>query len=147
MGELSGRQNIMGKMQAMFGNNMDGGQKSSRSLAVLNRVKELENMGYQFEGADASVHLLILYSTQGYCPPFQVLDYSAQSYDQNIDKSSRLMKNLADASTSRATIKVRTLIEDPDPEVSDGTGPVDALAKALLKALTPSYPSLSSVEL
>ena len=156
--ELSGRQNIMGKMQAMFGNDMDGGQKSSRSLAVLNRVKELENMGYQFEGAEASVHLLILYSTQGYCPPFQVLDYSAQSYDQNIDKSSRLMRNLADASTSRATVKVRTLIEDSDPnaselsfmenlEVSDGAGPVDALAKALLKALTPSYPSLNSVEL
>jgi len=156
--ELSGRQNIISKMQDMFGNNMDGGQESSRSLAVLNRVKELESMGYQFEGADASVHLLILYSTQGYCPPFQVLDYSAQSYDQNIDSSSRLMTTRADASTSRATIKVRTIIDDPDPdnselsfleilEVCDGTGPVDALAKALLNALMPSHPSLKSVEL
>lgn len=156
--ELSGRQNILGKMQDMFGNDMDGGQKSSRSLAVLNRVKELENMGYQFEGADASVHLLILYSTQGYCPPFHVLDYSAQSHDQNIDSSSRLMKTRADASTSRATIKVRTIMENlgsgdsqlsfvENLEVSDGTGPVDALAKALLKALTPAHPSLTSVEL
>lgn len=155
--ELSGRQNIIGKMKAMFGNDMDGG-KSSRSLAVLNRVKELENMGYQFEGADASVHLLILYATQGYCPPFQVLDYSAQSYDQNMDSSSRLLSSRADAATSRATVKVRTMVEHPDPEsleltylenleVSDGTGPVDALAKALLKALTPSHPALSSVEL
>ena len=67
-------------MQDIFGGDMDGKQSSSRSLAVLNRVKELESMGYQFEGADASVHLLILYSTQGYCPPFQVLDYSAQSH-------------------------------------------------------------------
>jgi len=156
--ELSGRQNIIGKMEDMFGNDMDLGQKSARSLAVLNRVKELENMGYQLEGADASVHLLILYSSQGYCPPFQVLDYSAQSYDQNIDGSSRLMTTHADASTSRATVKVRTMIEDSDLEnselsfsenleVCDGTGPVDALAKALLKALTPSHPSLSSIEL
>ena len=156
--ELSGRQNIIGKMQAMFGTDMDGGQKSSRSLAVLNRVKELENMGYQFEGADASVHLLILYSTKGYCPPFQVLDYSAQSYDRNIDSSSRLMKTRADASTSRATVKVRTMIEGSDPEsselsfreildVCDGTGPVDALAGALSKALTPFHPSLNSIEL
>ena len=154
--ELSGRQNIIGKMQDMFGNDMDG-QKSSRSIAVLNRVKELENMGYQFEGADASVHLLILYSTEGYCPPFQVLDYSAQSYDQNIDSSSRLMKTRADASTSRATIKVQTIVDSGSKnselsfvenlEVCDGTGPVDALAKALLKALTPSHPSLTSVEL
>jgi 2-isopropylmalate synthase len=155
--ELSGRQNILGKMQDMFGNDLDGGQ-SARSLAVLNRVKELENMGYQFEGADASVHLLILYSTEGYCPPFQVLDYSAQSYDQNIDSTSRIMTTRANASTSRATVKVRTIVEDPDSEnlelsfvenleVCDGTGPVDALAKALLKALKPSHPSLSSIEL
>jgi 2-isopropylmalate synthase len=156
--ELSGRQNIIGKMQDIFGGEMDGRQISSRSLAVLNRVKELESMGYQFEGADASVHLLILYSTQGYCPPFQVLDYSAQSHDQIRDNSSRLMKTRADTPTSRATINVRTMIEDPNPEnsglttseqlaVCDGTGPVDALSKALLKALTPSHPSLNSVEL
>ncbi|VEU38782.1 unnamed protein product [Pseudo-nitzschia multistriata] len=156
--ELSGRQNIMGKMQDMFGSEMDVGQKSARSLAVLNRVKELENMGYQFEGADASVHLMILYSTQGYCPPFQVLDYSAQCYDQTMDSASRLMKTRADSSTARATIKVRTVSDDPDLEgsglsfvenleVSDGAGPVDALAKAMLKALTPSHPSLESIEL
>ncbi|KAL3934496.1 MAG: hypothetical protein SGARI_003356, partial [Bacillariaceae sp.] len=52
--ELSGRQNIMGKMQEIFGSAVDESQKSSRSLAILNRVKELENMGYSFEGADAS---------------------------------------------------------------------------------------------
>jgi 2-isopropylmalate synthase len=156
--ELSGRQNILGKMHDMFGNDMDASQKSTRSLAVLNRVKELENMGYQFEGADASVHLLILYSTQGYCPPFQVLDYSVQSYDQNMDSASRLMTGREDASTARATIKVRTVVDDPDLElgglsfvenlqVSDGTGPVDALAKAILKSLQPYHPSLQSVEL
>eukprot|EP00536_Pseudo-nitzschia_multiseries_P005087 jgi/Psemu1/189706/e_gw1.92.36.1 len=156
--ELSGRQNIMGKMHDMFGNDMDASQKSTRSLSVLNRVKELENMGYQFEGADASVHLLILYSTQGYCPPFQVLDYSAQSYDQNMDSASRLMTTRPDESTARATVKVRTVVDDPDLlgsglsfvenlEVCDGTGPVDALAKALLKSLTPSHPTLKSVEL
>jgi len=155
--ELSGRHNIMGKMQDIFGNDMDSGQKSDRCLAVLNRVKELENMGYQFEGAEASVHLLILYSTQSYCPPFQVLDYSAQTYDQNIDGASRLMTARADDSTARATIKVRTVANaDQDNldmayvenlEVCEGTGPVDALTKALLKALTPSHPSLKSIEL
>lgn len=157
--ELSGRQNIMGKMQVIFGNDMDAGEKSARSLAVLNRVKELESLGYQFEGADASVHLLILYGTQGYCPPFQVLDYSAQTFDQNMDTASRLMTARADdVSTARATIKVRTVADDPDLvngglsfvenlEVCDGKGPVDALTKALMKALTPAHPSLKSIEL
>ena len=155
--ELSGRQNILGKMQDIFGNSMDAGQKSDRSLAVLNRVKELENMGYQFEGADASVHLLILYGSRGYCPPFQVLDYTAQTHDQNIDSASRLVTSRDARTTARATIKVRTVAnyeEDNSDlafaevlEVSDGVGPVDALTRALKKALTPSHPSLKSVEL
>merc|ERR1712086_1027034 len=115
---------------------MNANQKSDRSLAVLNRVKELENMGYQFEGAEASVHLLILYSTRGYCPPFQVLDYSARAYDQNIDSAIRILTHArADESTARATIKVRTLNYNDEGtssssdfsyienlEVSDGIG-------------------------
>lgn len=158
--ELSGRQNIMGKLQEIFGNSMDDGQKSARSLAILNRVKELENMGYQFEGADASVHLMMLHASSGYCPPFHVLDYSAQVYDANMDSASRVVSSLhgglKSASTARATIKVRTVVDDPEDsqlsysdnlQVSDGNGPVDALAKALLKALLPSHPFLASVEL
>jgi 2-isopropylmalate synthase len=159
--ELSGRQNIMGKMQEIFGNAVDHSQMSKRSLAILNRVKELENMGYSFEGADASVHLMLLHTTKGYCPPFQVLDYSAQVTDSNIDSASRVVSNLdadlkASHSTARATIKVKTIVEDPESaelsfvenlQVSDGNGPVDALAKALLKALMPSHPFLASVEL
>jgi 2-isopropylmalate synthase len=159
--ELSGRQNIMGKFQEIFGTSMDDGQKSIRSLAVLNRVKELENMGYQFEGADASVHLMMLHTTRGYCPPFEVLDYSAQVYDYNLDSASRVVSNLhgtlvGASSTARATIKVRTVADNPEAselsfvenlQVSDGNGPVDALAKALLKALLPAHPFLDFVEL
>jgi 2-isopropylmalate synthase len=139
-------------------------KKSDRSLAILNHVKELENMGYQFEGAEASVHLMSLHSTTGYCPPFQVLDYSAQVYDyHDMDSASRVVSNLnadirTSASTARATIKVRTILEDSDTKElgyaddnlqvsSDGNGPVYALAKALLKALLPSHPFFKSVEL
>jgi 2-isopropylmalate synthase len=160
--ELSGRQNIMGKMEEIFGKNIDPSQQSARSLAILNRVKELEHQGYTFEGAEASVHLMILHSTKGYCPPFQVLDYSAQVTDHNIDSASRVVAtrdNLKEAasgsSTARATIKVRTVAENDNGElayqdnlqVSDGAGPVDALAQALLKALLPYNSYLASVEL
>jgi len=164
--ELSGRQNIMGKMQEIFGDKqLDGPQQSARSLAILNRVKELEHQGYTFEGAEASVHLMILHATKGYCPPFQVLDYSTQVYDNNIDSASRVVAMNGDnnsnnkgsgGSTARATIKVRTVGEDPNTgeldyqdnlQVSDGAGPVDALAQALLKALMPYNSYLESVEL
>lgn len=164
--ELSGRQNILGKMKEVFGD-MEDYQQSDRALAILNRVKELEHQGYTFEGADASVHLMILHASKGYCPPFQVLDYSAQVYDYNMDSASRVLTNFKAAvensedgppttSSSRATIKVRTIAENPETgelefqdtlQVSDGRGPVDALAKALMRALQPSHPFLESVEL
>eukprot|EP00980_Cylindrotheca_fusiformis_P003581 scaffold794_cov131-Cylindrotheca_fusiformis.AAC.5 len=158
--ELSGRQNIMGKMSEIFGD-MEEELKSTRAISILNRVKTLENQGYTFEGAEASVHLMILHSTKGYCPPFKILDYSAQVYDHNMDSASRVVANFdsdgtSGTSTARATIKVRTVVEDPDDkavkfedslQVSDGQGPIDALAKALKRALVPAHPSLKGVEL
>jgi len=95
--ELSGRQNILGKMRMLdlFGDDssedgtprrgFDDAVLNERALVILDRVKRLESMGYTFEGADASVELMILHSTRGYCPPFQVLDYTAQVYDTNVD--------------------------------------------------------------
>jgi len=175
--ELSGRQNIMGKIkEAGFGDGSDTENDktvSERATAILRRVKQLENIGYTFEGADASVHLMILHSTRGYCPPFRVLDYSVQVYDYNMDSASRVigkdMGNDEDHPESqrngnrsaRATIQLRTPNYDgmlnekgevpplynDQLEVADGDGPVDALASALKRALIPSHPSLTNLEL
>lgn len=97
--ELSGRQNILGKMKMLDlfeDDNEDGTPRgfddavlNERALVILDRVKRLESMRYTFEGADASVELMILHSTRGYCPPFQVLDYTAQVYDTNVDRTER----------------------------------------------------------
>jgi len=171
--ELSGRQNILGKIKKLD-LDMEGRDDkfvAERALVILNRVKKLESMGYTFEGADASVELMILHSTQGYCPPFQVLDYTAQVYDTNVDSASRVMSKMENhgsahgnsgeeahgmslpSGLTRATVNVRVL-DDPDHddfldrlEVSEGQGPVDALANALKKALVPSHPELSSLQL
>jgi 2-isopropylmalate synthase len=118
--ELSGRQNIMGKIEEV---GLDWGEVTNkRAMAILNRVKALESKGYSFEGADASVHLMILHATKGYCPPFKVLDYAANVYDSNMDSASRVLswnekendkkKNAAindHGPTARATVKVRTI--------------------------------------
>jgi 2-isopropylmalate synthase len=168
--ELSGRQNIVGKIMET-GVTLDTEVVSDRATAILNHVKNLESRGYTFEGAEASVHLMVLHSTNGYCPPFQVLDYTTNVYDTLVDSASRVlaknpsptMQQQAQSSVNRATaraiVNVRTvcpsigLENDKDIpfrdtlEVSDGNGPVDALAKALKKALLPSYPSLRTVEL
>lgn len=97
-------------------------------------------------------------------PPFQVLDYTAQVYDTNVDSASRVMSKMerdgsedtylsTDPSTlSRATVNVR--LDDPNHddfitrlEVAEGNGPVDALANALKKALAPTHPELFDLKL
>jgi 2-isopropylmalate synthase len=104
---------------------------------------------------------MILHGTKGYCPPFKILDYSVQVYDHDMDSASRVVANfesdgISGTSMARATINVRTVLEDQENEtlkfddtlqVSDGNGPVDALAKALMRALVPAHPSLKGVEL
>jgi 2-isopropylmalate synthase len=170
--ELSGRQNILGMMEQVIGS---GQTSPQRANAILGRVKSLEARGYTFEGAEASVRLMILHASRGYCPPFQVLDYSANVYDYNMDSASRVVAAAeaeaspsapaASSSMARATVKVRTIrsaaadggdADDVDVdalpfvdrlEVADGNGPVDALANALLRALQPSHPYLKNVEL
>lgn len=164
--ELSGRQNILGKIKEMDLDIGDDDVVAERALVILDRVKRLESMGYTFEGADASVDLMILHSTQGYCPPFQVLDYTANVYDTNVDSASRVMSKMEThglehhdttmpSSLARATVKVRVLDDLEHTgndfldrlEVSEGDGPVDALANALKKALEPSHPELKNLRL
>ena len=143
--ELSGRQNILGKVQAWMDKGLGSGSSNSnnndndtsnltdqepeqqdtalmanhRATAILNRVKQLEAKGYTFEGAEASVDLMILHASQDYCPPFQVLDYSAQVFDSRLDSASRFLQDDDDEEccstsmglgpTARATVKVRTI--------------------------------------
>jgi len=164
---LSGRQNIQDKIRdagVSFGE-----ASNEKTLAILQHVKRLENLGFSFEGADASVHLMILHASQEYCAPFKVLDYSVQVSDANMDSSSRHLwkqhnedtkdKNYGRKPTARATVNVRTIdtknrltpdnIDDPFVdrlEVSDGAGPIHALAKAMRKSLTPFHPCLENLQ-
>ena len=163
--ELSGRQNILGKMKKLDLGIDDDKKVGDRALVILERVKKLESMGYTFEGADASVELMILHSTQGYCLPFRVLDYTAQVYDTNVDSASRVMSKMEQrgseshgleqpSNLARATVKVRVL-DSPTAEVdfmdrlevAEGNGPVDALGNALKRALAPSHPELANMQL
>mmetsp|Transcript_7377 Transcript_7377/g.8090 ORF Transcript_7377/g.8090 Transcript_7377/m.8090 type:complete len:678 (+) Transcript_7377:180-2213(+) len=164
--ELSGRQNIMGKIKNLGSfDDMTDDLVSERAVGILNRVKKLESIGYTFEGAEASVDIMILHATKGYCPPFTVLDYSTQVFDSKLDPAFRTLLVDSDTrddtngrfgATARATVQVRTMDYDHTDsdmihtdrlEVSDGEGPVDALAGALKRALVPVHPIVNGIEL
>jgi 2-isopropylmalate synthase len=128
--ELSGRGNIIDKAQ-QFGLDTE----SLDVIHVLDEIKNLEARGFTFEGAEASVELMLRRTHPAYVPPFELIDYKVMVQQQR-------RRGL----NAEATVKVRV-----GPKimhtVADGNGPVNALDAALRKALIDVYPQLSSVSL
>jgi 2-isopropylmalate synthase len=130
--ELSGKSNIDYKVQE-FGLELAGGTEQARP--ILRRIKELENQGFQFEGAEGSVELLIRRAQPDYKPPFELLDFHVLV--QGSHKGSM---------AAEATVKVR-VGDQVMHTAADGNGPVNALDAAVRKALLPFYPRLADVHL
>lgn len=129
--ELSGRSNIAYKAQE-YGLSLPDGPASRR---ILERIKELEGQGFQFEGAEGSVELLLRRFEPDYGPPFELLDFHVlvnQSDNGNM--------------AAEATVKVR-VGDQVIHTAADGNGPVNALDAAVRKALIPFYPCLADVRL
>ncbi|HBI05112.1 MAG TPA: citramalate synthase, partial [Paenibacillaceae bacterium] len=54
--ELSGQSNLLFKAQEM---NLNLDKSSPEGKAIIQKIKELEHQGYQYEGAEASFELLL----------------------------------------------------------------------------------------
>jgi 2-isopropylmalate synthase len=104
-------------------------------VKVLQRIKELESQGFQFEGAEGSVELLIRRTRTDYTPPFELLDFHVLVQDSDNGTMA-----------AEATVKVR--VDDQIMHTAaDGNGPVNALDAAVRKALVPFFPGLADVRL
>jgi 2-isopropylmalate synthase len=130
--ELSGKSNIEYKAQE-FGLEVPAGLEGTRQ--ILNRIKELENRGFQFEGAEGSVDLLMRRAQPDYEPPFELLDFHVLVRDSHNGYMA-----------AEATVKVR-VGDQVMHTAADGNGPVNALDAAVRKALLPFYPRLAEVRL
>jgi 2-isopropylmalate synthase len=129
--ELSGKDNIAVK-SLEFGVE---GLSRDEERQVLQKIKELENAGFAFESAEASVDMLLRRMKHDYQPPFELIDYTA-----NVEhRAGRGM-------FSEATVKVK-VGDELFHEVSDGNGPVNAMNLALRKAIQHIYPRLADVHL
>jgi 2-isopropylmalate synthase len=130
--ELSGKSNVVYKVQE-FGLELAGSTGQTRQ--VLQRIKELESQGFQFEGAEGSVELLIRRAQADYAPPFELLDFHV------------LVRGSHNGSmAAEATVKVQ-VGDQIMHTAADGNGPVNALDAAVRKALLPFYPCLAGVHL
>ena len=133
VGELAGRANIMLKARTL-GLKLE--EKSPEALKVLDKIKSLENQGYEFEAADASFELLVRKSLGQYQPFFELVEYHVS-----------IRKNPAhNFDTCEATIKL-TVNGAKVYTVAEGDGPVNALDAALRSALIRFHPTLANMKL
>jgi len=130
--ELSGRGNIAAKLQEL---GLGAMLTEEEVLALTQRLKDLESEGFQYEGADGSFELLVRRGRPDYRPPFEVIDFMVV-----VDKRQN-MDILAEA-TVKARVKGQVM-----HTAAEGDGPVNALDRAMRKALLPSYPQLETVQL
>ena len=103
--------------------------------ALSNLVKELESEGASYEGAEASFELLVARHRAEYVAPFKVLDFT-------------VVVERRDGTSTRAEATVKVEVGGEQLHTaSDGSGPVNALDRALRKALGAFYPQLDAVHL
>jgi 2-isopropylmalate synthase len=127
--ELAGRRNVNMRAQAL-GLELNGNERK-----VLQQIKELENRGFQFEAAEGSFEMLVRRAAPDYQPPFELLDFTV------------IVEKRGDNGVmSQATVKLR-VGDDVIHTAAEGEGPVNALDRAIRKALLPHYPELAEVHL
>jgi 2-isopropylmalate synthase len=131
MSELAGRSNIIMKAREL---GFDVSKETPELNAMLQRIKELEHDGYEFEAADGSLALLIRRTLRHETKPFVVDAYHVS------------MRSGGKSSVCEATVKV-IVGRDHAHTVAEGDGPVNALDGALRTALLKFYPDLQSVRL
>jgi 2-isopropylmalate synthase len=128
--ELSGRGNILSKAEEL---GLDTNREETRK--VLEQVKELESQGYTFEGATASIDMMLRRVGQDYEPPFQVIDFM-------VITENRQGRGLF----TEATVKIK-VGDETRHTVAEGNGPVNALNLALRQALHQDFPQLRNIHL
>jgi 2-isopropylmalate synthase len=83
--ELSGRGNIQSKLRSL---NLAMDDKDpvwkARIGQVLERVKLLENKGFTFEGAEASLAMMWRRAASDYSAPFELLDFSVYTGNKRV---------------------------------------------------------------
>ncbi len=128
--ELSGRGNLRAKLR-QFGQDAD----DAVTATVLEEIKALENKGFAFETAEASVSMMFRRHRPEWRPFFELLDFM-------VVVEHREGRGLL----AEATTKIR--IDGRDFHTAgEGDGPVDALNKALRKGLLEIYPAIEKMRL
>lgn len=133
MSEVAGRSTILGKINEVDSNLT---KDSPETRAIIERLKVLEYEGYQFESAESSFELLVRKMLGKFTPSFELKQFRVMVSEPALES----------ANNSSAMIKIHVGGED-EITAAEGDGPVNALDKALRRALERFYPEIRDMKL
>ena len=130
--DLSGRSNVLYKAKELdFDLDMD----KETASGIVNELKELENNGYNYEAADASLDLLIRKHMGSDEPIFGIEGF-------------RLLVEKDEANNMRSEATIRVSVRGvTEHTAAEGFGPVHALDMAMRKALSKFFPEIEEMQL
>ena len=130
--DLAGKSNVEYKAKEL---GIDLTKNDTLIKKIVQKVKVMEDRGFQFDAADGSLSLLIKKTIGEFIEPFNLETFSVVT--------SRSENNPC---LSQATIKISVAGEE-ELTAAEGNGPVNALDHALRKALTKFYPQIKDMHL
>lgn len=131
--EVSGKSTILQEIKKIFPNV----SKDDNSVQkITDRLKELEYEGYQFEGAEGTIELVIRKIIGKYKPFFKLNHFKI------IGEQPYGSENFSSTAVINITVDGRN-----EMTAAEGEGPVNALDKAIRKALEVFYPEIKEARL
>lgn len=133
MSEISGRNAVLERIRKID----PRVEKSSRETTIiLSELKKMEQQGYQYEGADSSLEMLIRRGLGRYKPFFELKNYKINS------------GRPCESDNCSATATVKVSVNGADQLMAaEGNGPISAMDNALRSALEVFYPSIKKMYL
>jgi 2-isopropylmalate synthase len=132
MSEVAGRSTLLARIQAV---DPAIGKDSPETKKIIERLKQLEHEGYHFEAAEQSFELVVRKMLGRYKPFFELVEFKVMVNEPSVDSMN-----------SSAMIKIR-VGDDTEITAAEGDGPVNALDKAVRKALERFYPAIGEIRL
>ncbi|MCP4751613.1 MAG: citramalate synthase [Proteobacteria bacterium] len=130
--DLSGKSNVIYKASEL---GVDLGEHEEKIPRIVDKLKEMENMGYQFEAAEGSLELLMRQVAGDWKGYFELGGF-------------RILVEKDKNGIPRSEATVRLEVKGTTEHIAaEGDGPVHALDSALRKALHSFYPEIEEVEL
>jgi 2-isopropylmalate synthase len=133
LSDLSGRGNVAYKLKQL---GFKEGLNDSAGREILQRIKQMEHQGYDFEASEGTFELLMREAAHPGFNPFEVVRYEVATKLQNGTDET--------VTTASVTLRVGDAVHS---STATGQGPVHALDICLRQCLASIYPAITSVRL